>query len=214
MTPQSLSTLQQQEHTMPPIPPQVAEVYKVLSEEVTWLHVRWICFRQLFVESDRRIEMLNECASTFFFIIQNVLIEEIQVCLSKLTDSAQSRKGKGDDNLSLEQLQSRLEQCGDANLATDNRITLNALLSKVKLIRDWRNKKLAHFDLLTAMKASPNQLPDVTRQMIEDALSLVRQYLNAIEQHYNISVIGYEHFITNSDGDALLATLRYGLRYE
>lgn len=196
---------------MPFIPPQVASVYNALSKEVTWLHGRWICYRQLFAESERRIEMLNECASTFFFFIQDVLIGEVQVCLSKLTDPAKTGRH---DNLSLEQLQLRLEQYGDTKLAKSNRITLDSLLREAAPFRAWRNKQLAHLDLLTAMKATPNPLPDVSRQMIEDSLSLVRQYLNTIEHHYNDSEIGYEHFIMSSDGDALLATIRNGLRYE
>jgi hypothetical protein len=197
--------------TMSSIPPQIDDIYSALSKEVTWLHGRWICYRQLFAESERRIEMLNECAATFFFIIQDVLIGEVQVCLSKLTDPAKTGKH---DNLSLEQLQLRLEQFGDTKLAQINRVTLDSLLREATPFRTWRNKQLAHLDLLTSMKAFPNPLPEVSRKMIEDALSLVRQYLNSIEHHYNDSEIGYNHFIMSSDGDALLATLRYGLRYK
>jgi hypothetical protein len=50
--------------------------------------------------------------------------------------------------------------------------------------------------------------------MIEDALQSVRTYMNAIEGHYNDSEYGYEDFITLDGADALLATLRGGLRYE
>jgi hypothetical protein len=51
--------------------------------------------------------------------------------------------------------------------------------------------------------------------MIEEALSLVRDFMNKIEAHYNDSEMGYEHFlVTSSDGDALLAVVRNGLRYE
>jgi hypothetical protein len=32
--------------------------------------------------------------------------------------------------------------------------------------------------------------------------------------HFNNSEWGYDHFIMTSDGDALVATLRAGLRYE
>lgn len=198
-------------HAMIPLPPSIAEVYKALSNEVTWLHGRWICYRQLFAVSERRVDMLNECAATFFFIIQDVLIDEVQVCLSKLTDPAQTARHQ---NLSLEQLQARLEQHGDPDLAMRNRATLDTLLTKVAPFREWRNKQLAHLDLLVAMKASPTPLPPVSREMIEGGLSLVREYLNAIELHYNESEIGYEHFIMKSDGDALLAVMRYGLRYE
>lgn len=88
---------------MKTIPIPVAEVYEELKNEVTWLHGRWIIYGQLFGKSERRIEMLNDCASAFFFIVQNVLLGEVQVALSKLTDPATTGKH---ENLSLEQLQS------------------------------------------------------------------------------------------------------------
>ena len=145
------------------IPSSVEEVYAVLKTEVTWLHGRWICYRQLFAESERRIDLLNECASTFFFIIQDVLLDEVQVSLSKLTDPAKSGKF---DNLSLEQLQARLEGHGAASLATANRVLLDKLHTQCAPFREWRNKKLAHLDLSTSMKATTNPLPGVSRRMI------------------------------------------------
>jgi len=196
---------------MSSIPTSIAEVYGPLSTEVTWLHGRWICYRQLFAGSAHRIDLLNECASNFFLIIQDVLIDEVQVCLSKLTDPATTGKH---ENLSFEQLQARLEKYGDAKLAANNRATLDALQLKAASFREWRNKQLAHLDLLTAMKSSLNPLPDISLEMVEDALELLRHYLNAIEIHYIGSETGYEHFIMQSDGDALVAILRYGLRYE
>ena len=50
--------------------------------------------------------------------------------------------------------------------------------------------------------------------MVEDALQLVRDFMNKIEMHYNNAEFGYENFILQSDGEALAAILRYGLRYE
>ena len=196
---------------MSTIPSTIDQVYEELKIEITWLHGRWIIYRQLFAESERRIDLLNECASTFFYIIQDVLLGEIQVSLSKLTDPAVSGKFA---NLSLEQLQARVETHGDAQLAAQLRLILDTLHSKCPPFRAWRNKQLAHLDLTTAMKSDLNPLPGISRQMIEEALALVRQYMNAIERHYHDSEIGYEHFMMSSDGEALVAMLRYGLRYE
>ena len=53
------------------------------------------------------------------------------------------------------------------------------------------------------MKSSTHPLPGISRRMIEEALSLVRDFMNKIEAHYNDSEMGYEHFIISSDGDAL-----------
>ena len=197
---------------MNPIPAPVAEVYDELKIEVTWLHGRWIIYQQLFDESDRRIKMLNECASAFFYIIQDVLQGEVQVSLSKLTDPAS--RGTH-DNLSLEQLQRRLEKHGDNGLAGPNTADPDTLHLKCQPFRAWRNRQLAHLDLPTSIRSSTNSLPGVSRQMIEEALSLVRNFMNKIEAHYNNGEIGYEHFLfTSSDGDALLAVVRNGLRYE
>lgn len=193
------------------IPSNINEIYGQLKTEITWLHGRWIVYRQLFGTSEKRIDLLNECASSFFYILQDVLIGEVQVSLSKLTDPA--RTGRF-ENLSLEQLQTRLETNGEAYLAKKNREILDELHIQCEPFRTWRNKRLAHLDLSTAMRSSPNPLPGISLEMIENALQLVRTYMNQIEQHYNDSEYGYEHFLMQSDGDALVAMLRYGLRYE
>jgi hypothetical protein len=71
---------------MTSIPTDIYEVYEELKTEVTWIHGRWIVYRQLFAVSEKQIDLLNECASGFFYIIQDVLLGEVQVSLSKLTD--------------------------------------------------------------------------------------------------------------------------------
>ncbi|HEY1091104.1 MAG TPA: hypothetical protein VGE47_08440, partial [Burkholderiaceae bacterium] len=181
-----------------PMPTSVAEVYDKLRSEVTWLHGRWICYRQLFAHSQKRIDLLNESASTFFFIIQDVLLDEVQVSLSKLTDPAKSGKH---ENLSLEQLQTRLEAPADQALAATCRALLDELHLQCDPFRKRRHKRLAHLDLAVALRTPAQPLPDVSRQMIEGALATLRNYLNAIEMHFNDSEWGYEHFIMNSDGE-------------
>lgn len=196
---------------MKPIPTPIAEVYEELKTEITWLHGRWIVYRQLFGESERRIEMLNECASAFFYIVQDVLLGEVQVSLCKLTDPASVGKL---DNLSLEQLQKRLKTYEDKSFSDQTQPLLASLRIKCQPFRVWRNKRFAHLDLTTSMQSISSPLPGISLQMIEEALSLVRDYMNNIENYYNDKDIGYQHFIMSSDGDYLLALLRNGLRYE
>ena len=193
------------------VPVQFIAIYDELRSEITWLHGRWLTYRELFAENSRRIEFLNECAGTFFYIIQEVLLDEVQVCLSKLTDPASSGKH---ENLSLEQLQDQLTSFGDPALAAKCRVILDKIHIQCQVFRVRRHKTLAHLDLPTAMKQLPQPLPGVSRQMIEDALESVRDFMNSIELHYNDSEWGYDHFILNHGSGALLATLRAGLRYE
>lgn len=193
------------------VPAQFIAIYDELRSEITWLHGRWLTYRELFAENPRRIELLNESAGTFFYIIQDVLLDEVQVCLSKLTDPASSGKH---ENLSLEQLQSQLQQYGHAALTTKCRLLLKKIHDQCQVFRIRRHKILAHLDLSTAMKQLSQPLPSVSRQMIENALETIRDYMNAIEAHYNDSEWGYDDFILNHGSEALLATLRAGLRYE
>jgi hypothetical protein len=73
---------------MSKIPQSLAIVMNKISEEVTWLHGRWRIYCQLFAESPRRIELLSQSAPIFFFILEDVLVGEIQIMLSKLTTKA------------------------------------------------------------------------------------------------------------------------------
>lgn len=193
------------------IPKEVEEIYEELKVEITWLHGRWIIYRQLFAQSEKRIKLLNECAATFFFIIQDVLIGEVQISLSKLTDPARSHKY---DNLSLEQLQLRIERNCDANFSTGQRDILDQIQRLCSPFRERRNKKLAHLDLNTARMAESYPLPGVSREMIGDALSMIRTYMNEIEARFHNSEFAYDMFSMRSDGEALVSMLKLGLRYE
>jgi hypothetical protein len=51
--------------------------------------------------------------------------------------------------------------------------------------------------------------------MVNDALETLRDYMNAIEGHYEDSKTAYDHFVMHaSDGDSLAHLLKAGLRYD
>ena len=193
------------------IPPTVLDVFNELKTEIIWLHARWQIYEQLYGRSKKRIDLLNEAASFFFYVVQDVLLGEAQISLSKLADPAQSRSH---DNLSLEQLHARVIAVGPPTLAAALRQILDRLKAKCTPFRLRRNKRLAHLDLTTAMQPSLNPLPGISVQMINEALEDVRAYVNEIERHFDDSETAYEHFGTHSDADALLEWVKRGLRYE
>jgi len=194
------------------IPSNIIDVFEKLKIEVTWLHVRWKIYRQLFAHSGKRIDLLNECASTFFYVIQETLIDEVQVYICKLTDPACNGRY---ENLSFEQLQRRVEDQGERQLSADLRKLLDDLYDKSQDFRTWRNKRLTHLDLNTAMQSNTNDLPVIYRQMIEDTLRLLRNYMNTIEVHYCHRETDYDNFhMSSSDGEALVFMLKFGIRYK
>jgi AbiU2 len=193
-----------------PVP--ISAIYDKLRSEIIWLHGRWLTYRHLYAESPKRLELLRECSRTFFSILHDLLFDEVEVCLSKLTDPASGGKGKENHNLSLDQLQKQLAQHGDSHLAKECQLLLETIHSQSERFRRRRNKRHAHWDLPTAMKDLP--LPGVSRENVEGVLNNVRDYMNAIEYHYSYSTTAYEHFVMPDGAEALLATLRAGLRYE
>jgi len=60
-----------------PYPRELETVFEKIKYQVVVLHSRWIIYRQLYGTSKERIELLNESAVEFFWIIQDVLWDEI-----------------------------------------------------------------------------------------------------------------------------------------
>jgi hypothetical protein len=193
------------------IPPGVADVFEELKKEIIWLHARWILYTQLYGKSERRVDLLNESAGTFFYVVQETFLADLHITLSKLSDPAVAGRF---DNLSLEQLQIRIDGERVSDLSDETRPLLAMFRTRCAPFRELRNKTLAHYDLDTALqRATP--LPPTSREMVNGALETLRDYMNAIEGYYEDSETAYNHFVMHaSDGDSLAHLLKAGLRYD
>jgi hypothetical protein len=191
------------------IPDSFRDLWEYLESEVTWLHGRWKIYRQLYGTSPERIDLLNKTASAFFYIVENTLFDGVVLALSRLTDPA--TKGS-QDNAVLEQLLRQPEIMADAALIARLTDRLQQLRDKCTEFRKIRNKRIGHNDLSIALKAT--SLPPVSREMVEGALLLLREFMNDVQQHFTGSVTAYEHFAMMSDGEALIYRLRQAQAYE
>ncbi len=72
------------------MPTELAEVYDALKQDISLLHVKWEVFNQLYVTSEETVELLNESAPSFFRICQDMLIDDILLTTSRLTDPHQT----------------------------------------------------------------------------------------------------------------------------
>lgn len=189
---------------------EVLEVYDSLKKELTWLHGRWKIYRQLYGTSSDRIDLLNNSAPTFFYFTQQIMINDIQVSLGRLTDPA--RMGKS-ENLSLEQLQERIDKFHCGEFSHNARGLLDAVHEICDQFRALRNKKLAHLDLDHALERSANPIPYASREQVEKALLSMRTYMNHIEGYFYDSEYAYNLFVMSSDGNHLVWMLKSALRY-
>ncbi len=194
-----------------PIPSEISEIWEFLNSEITWLHGRWNVYRQIYGTNPERIELINWAAPTFFFFIERVLINDVQLTLIKLADPARTC---GRDNATLEALVVLLENhCADAPIPA-LRSSLIEYRNRCKSILHRRHKDLAHFDLSVQLGNKAEVLPGPSRQEIEDALKALRQFMNLLFAHYKDTQMGYEHFSLHTDGNTLLYQLQRAHRYE
>ena len=201
------------------IPDPIKEVFAELRDEITSLHARWKIYRELFAHSEERTKLLKKSAPTFFVFIHEVLIDHIQLSIGKLTDPP----GTGDkQNLSLRMLHRQVLELHDENLSSKLESILVELcgdeasnkVGKCTPIKTHRNKRIAHFDYKTAIPHGIDPLPGVSRQMIEDVLLLMRDYMNTIERYFCQSAYLYQSpMIGPYDTEALLTILKDGLEF-
>lgn len=189
------------------------DVFDFLEEHLTWLRIRWDNYRKLFDHTEHRIELLNDAASWFFFVIQETLFDDVQLGLCRMTDPA----GKGERrNATIEQLLEQLKnfQQDPAYVAVD--CLAEKLDKAIEPIRRYRNKALAHLDLTSSLevhKTKVHPIPVGTSAQISEALTLLGTFLNKVSILVERTPRYFDACPMDGDADALVALLKAGIRY-
>ena len=191
--------------------PELENIWQAIDYEVTWLHGRWLIYRQIFGTNEQRVEILNKTAGTFAKVLQDILLDDVQMGLAKLGDPAVSYVRKQPiENLTIENFFKSISEKG---IVIEE---LPQLLIDYKaacaLARERRNKRIAHFDL-KEMTLSKENIFGPSRLEIEKALECLRKIMNSISLHFNGEAKAYDLISLNSDGNSLVYMLKSGLRY-
>lgn len=196
---------------------EIIKDFQALEEVINQLHEKWIMHQQLFKHSQpqQRIDLLIKCAPKFFYTVSFVLFSDVVITFCKLTDPATEY---GHDNLSLEQLQARVEgHDGDPVFLLKLCKILKELEQKCDPFRTWRNKLYVHSDHRTIMQSMSYPLPIISPKMVEDALALLREYMKTIAgRYFPQKEFVYDEIleISRKDCEALVSMLKKGLRYD
>src|SRR5262245_5067007 len=116
-------------------------LFHALTNEVIWLHAKWLEFQKLYNTSKERFELMNQTGGFFFGVIQRVLWDDILLHIGRLTDDPGSN---GEERLVISRLKGQIQ---DHALAAQIRPLLKAVNSRAEVVRDERNRRLAHLDL-------------------------------------------------------------------
>jgi hypothetical protein len=170
--------------------------------EVRDLHFKWKFFEQLFTEKQRH-EILNATAPSLFGYIQDLMLNDIILCIARLTDPF---KSSGRENLSFDSI---LAEIDDSSVRIEASEIISKIKTKTKAIRVWRNKKLAHNDLKKAVGGNP--LPPIYIIELSEMLKLTSQIVNIIYKRFQDTEVRHDLCVTSGDGDSLMFYLEYGL---
>ena len=178
----------------------LGEIYHALSDEVSWLHLKWNDFCELFAEPEN-VELFNAAAPVFFHDLQRQTWEDVLLHLCRITDPP---KSSGKSNLTIRCLPTLVLE---APLRARMESIVDDVIQKTVFARDWRNRRLAHKELV------PDQpLASASVDHVGDALAAVRMLMNQLEQHYLNKTVSYEQPIPALGGVASFITvLRKGV---
>jgi len=195
------------------IPSQLNDAWAFLHAEVLSLHGRWEIFNQLYGESPERIDLLNTTAPTFFAVLQGVLLNDVQLTLSKLADPATTLRRP---NLTLETLLHGIENLPEPQLSAQLAPLLAHYRAACEQVKVRRNKDIAHFDFATQIAPAQKVavLPGPSRQEIDTAIIALREFMATVFAHFEGKHMAYEGFSLHDGANQLLFLLKQGLRYD
>jgi hypothetical protein len=186
---------------------ELGPAYHLLWNECALLHMRWEEYLEMFGSDPRSFEIMNETAPGFFRSVQDLYWESILLGLCRFADK---RMVAGKKTLSLETLltfATGQPVLGLRNLVDDAQ-------AKIKFAQDWRNRRIAHADLVHMLDKPTAPLAPASRRHVREALSSIVAALAAVEMHFTSSGLGFIGTGFRFGGQHLLSQLRVASRLQ
>ena len=131
-------------------------------------------YRELFSNAED-VRLLNAVSGGgFIWDVQHVFWNDLMLRLCRLTDPIRTA---GKSNLTVRKLP---EFCEHQVLRREVQKRVDIAVDAAKFARPWRNKRISHADLATAITPSAEPLPPASLQQVATALDSVHAVLNTI----------------------------------
>jgi hypothetical protein len=179
--------------------------YAKLHDEVAELHWLWKNYCKMFVDSKTDFELLNSYMPGFLALTYNSTVRCAIAAICKLTDPP---KSLGKTNLSFKHLRGVVKPMANTKQLAALDADIKALYSEADKLRDYRNKKLIHLDLHTALTQA-KLLPKNIRETINKVLTLLAKILNSIRTWKpNPSYVDFTNPISMGDAVMLIRCVK------
>jgi len=174
------------------MPNEIREEYEFLEQEVGWLHVKWQFYLQLFGTDEKRVELLNDVAPIFFRVCQDVMLDDLIISFSRLTDDPKTGdRSTRRESFSLLRLVNSVDPAHYPDLRPKVQNCWKQVINVCQPIRTQAARRVRHNDWAT-LKSTTDLLPGINRSMIEDALKYISELMNAILEYFDKITHSYE----------------------
>src|SRR5262249_53865715 len=146
------------------LPEDIRGVFLDLCQDVASLHAKWQLYLDLF-HNKEDTAILSDLARGSFQLIEEALRSDMIMAICRLSDPVRSC---GKDNLSIAVLEPRFGSVPGFDTL------LQQFLDECKPVQQYRNKRVGHNDLDTALNPRDNPLPGIGRSKVEAILLLAR----------------------------------------
>src|SRR6266480_2975682 len=196
------------------IPEKLRETYAHLAGNVMWTYGSLEELMSLFGTSEN-VHLLNETAPAFFVRHQGLLIDDIALSLSRMTDEKQSGSRKNSqENLTL----ARLLDLPDAQceqLRTELKKRWAKIRDTAKQLRTYRHKRLAHSDLAHHLSPSTKLGADISIGSMKKLLDQISDFLSTFDCFFTgVETTSYSPPVSYGDADDLIAYLKLAIDTE
>lgn len=189
-------------------PDSVRCLYEDQWQEVAGLHIKWATYLDLF-DQRKNIDLFSATAPGFFRVVEEALRMDMIMSVGRLLDPPQS---VGRANLSLSRLVTELNPHCDEGFLALLRAEVEAVRTHCNQFKEWRNRRISHNDLNTALKSQP--LPAIQRSYVEEALRRIENLLNRIALHFRESETRFTMPIIRGPAKDLIFWLERGHQFE
>jgi hypothetical protein len=162
----------------------------------------------IFRESEKRIELLNKVAPSFFSKVNFFYWRSFIMTISRFTDPSDQNKNK---NLSLKSLLRYIPLLKQEDQETFS-YYLDKIENEIKHIRKFRSKYISHRDYEYAI-LSKNDIDPIEIKKIEDIYSLFADCLNIFNRHYSAKTILFRAMRTSHGARSLIYHIKDGVIY-
>lgn len=159
----------------------LGEMYSALWQAVANVHFHWHEYVELFGSKPERITLINRAAPAFFRMLQDELWEMSLLHLARLTDPAKSMDKQDKTNLTIQALPALIQ---DTKTKAQVIQLIDVAVKETTFCRDWRNRRIAHYDLKLALERPTTPLAEGSRADVTRALKALAAVLNGVASHY------------------------------